>query len=101
MNDDDIKKNQNQNQIKPNHTSNQCCFHPILVAWFLVVFGDEVTKILCNSLFIFYFVLPVLPCKWKTSYRKSRNLFSFLVTLSTKTKNEKWDEKLICELLRL
>ena len=28
-------------------------FHPILVTWFLVVFGDEVTKILLSSLFIF------------------------------------------------
>ena len=28
-------------------------FHPILVTWFLVVFGDEVTKILRNSLFTF------------------------------------------------
>ena len=27
------------------------CFHPILVTWFLVVFGDEVMKILRNSLF--------------------------------------------------
>jgi hypothetical protein len=25
-------------------------------------------------LFIFHFVLPILPCKRKTSYRKSRNL---------------------------
>ena len=38
------------------------------------VFGDEVTKILCNSLFIFHFVLPILPCKRKISYRKSRNI---------------------------
>ena len=56
---------------------NFCCFHPILVTWFLVVLGDEVTKVLPNSLFIFYFVLPVLPvlpCKWKMSYRKSSNL---------------------------
>ena len=29
-------------------------FHPILVAWFLVVFGDEVTKVLPNSLFTFF-----------------------------------------------
>ena len=28
-------------------------FHPILVTWFLVVFGNKVTKILCNSLFTF------------------------------------------------
>ena len=27
-----------------------------------------------GSLFIFHFVLPILPCKWKTSYRKSCNL---------------------------
>ena len=49
-------------------------FHPIFVTWFLVVLGDKVTKILRNSLFIFHFVLPILPCKWKTLYRKSRNL---------------------------
>ena len=48
-------------------------FHPILVTSFLVVFGDEVTKILRNSFFIFHFVLSVLPCKRKTSYRKSGN----------------------------
>ena len=52
----------------------KCCFHPILVTWFLVVFCDEVTKILrTSSLFIFHFVLPVLPFKRKTSCRKSRN----------------------------
>ena len=44
--------------------SNICCFHPILVTWVLVVFGNEATKM--NSLFIFYFVLPVLPGKQKT-----------------------------------
>ena len=49
-------------------------FHSILVNSFLVVFGDKVTKMLCNSLFIFHFVLPILPCKRKTSYRKSHNL---------------------------
>ena len=49
-------------------------FHPILVTLFLVVLGDEVAKILRNSLFIFHFVLPILPCKQNTSYRKSRNL---------------------------
>ena len=51
----------------------KCCFHPILLTWFLVVCDDEVTKILRNNLFIFYFVLPILPCKQKTRYRKSRN----------------------------
>ena len=45
-----------------------------LVTWFLVVFGNKVTKILRNSLFIFHFVLPVFPCKQKKLYRKSRNL---------------------------
>ena len=29
--------------------------------------------VLRNSLFIFYFLLSILPCKWKTLYRKSRN----------------------------
>ena len=30
------------------------CFHSISVTWFLVVFGDKVTKMLCNSLFTFF-----------------------------------------------
>ena len=47
---------------------------PILVTSFLVVFGNEVTKILRSSLFVFHLVLPMLPCKWKTLYRKSCNL---------------------------
>ena len=29
-------------------------FHPILVTWFLVAFGDKATKILCSSLFTFF-----------------------------------------------
>ena len=49
-------------------------FHPILVTSFLVVLGGKITKILHNSLFIFHFVLPILPCKHKTLYRKSHNL---------------------------
>ena len=44
-----------------------------MVTSFLVVFDDKVSKILRNSLFIFHFVLPILPCKRKTWYRKSRN----------------------------
>ena len=41
--------------------SGLCCrlvyywaFHPFFVTWILVVFGDEVTKILRNSLFTFF-----------------------------------------------
>ena len=49
-------------------------FHPILASSFLVVFGDEVTKILPYNLFLFHFVLTILPWKRKTSYRKSCNL---------------------------
>ena len=51
-------------------------FHPILVTLFLVCFSKSMnfTKILRDSLFIFFFILPILPCKWKTSYRKSRHL---------------------------
>ena len=45
-----------------------CCF------WLL--------KISCNGMFIFLFVLPILPCKQKTLYRKSRNLSD------KKTKNQ-------------
>ena len=35
-------------------------FSFILVTWFSVVFGDEVTKILCNSLFLYHFCLACL-----------------------------------------
>ena len=53
----------------------------------------EKRKILHNSLFVFLlffiFILPVLPCKRKTLYRKSLNLFLFLVTSSAKMKNGK------------
>ena len=40
----------------------------------LVVLGDKVTKKLRNTLLIFHFVLPILPCKGKTLYIKSGNL---------------------------
>ena len=43
-----------------------CCFHPILVTCFSVAFGNEVMKIIRNSVIIFHFVLLVLPCKLKT-----------------------------------
>ena len=48
-------------------------FHPILVTSFLVVFGNKVTRILCNSFCIFHLVLPILASEQKT-YRKSHNL---------------------------
>ena len=48
-------------------------FHPILVTLFLVVFGNKVTRILCNSFCIFHLVLPILASEQKT-YRKSHNL---------------------------
>ena len=47
-------------------------FHPILVTSLLVVFGNEVTKILCKSLFIFHFVLPMLPCNRKKLHRNTQ-----------------------------
>ena len=47
----------------------KCAFHPILVTSFLVVLAHEVTKVLCNSLFTFHYVLPNLPRKGKTSYK--------------------------------
>ena len=40
-------------------------------------------------MFVFCFFIFVLPCKRKTLYRKSCNLFLFLVTSSTKMKIEK------------
>ena len=63
-----------------------CCFHPILVTWFLVVFGKKVTKLLRNSFFVFHFVLPVLPCKQNTSYKKHETK----VTKKPKTKLSKY-----------
>ena len=33
---------------------NNWAFYPIFITWFLVVFGDQVTKILHNSLFTFF-----------------------------------------------
>ena len=56
----------------------------LFIPFFVFVLVDERKYFL--SLFIF--VLPVLPYKWKTSYRKSHNLFSFLVTSSTKMKTK-------------
>ena len=47
-------------------------FHPIFVTSFLVVFVHYVTKILRNSLFIFHFVLTILSCKRKTSYKVTK-----------------------------
>ena len=38
-----------------------------MVTLFLVVFGNEVTKILRNSVFIFHFALPIVP--WKGKHR--------------------------------
>ena len=56
------------------------------------------TEISHNNLFlffiIFHFRLACLALQTKNIVQKSRKLFSFLVTLSTKTKNRKWDEKL-------
>ena len=40
----------------------------------LVVFGNKVTKILCNSLFILHLVLPILPWKRMKLYKRSCNL---------------------------
>ena len=42
-------------------------FHPFFVTWFLVVFGDKVTKILRNTKFIFFFY-------WARQYRQNTNL---------------------------
>ena len=70
-------------------------FNELFVPFFVFRFGLQKfrnTKILRNSLFIyllfFILVLPVLPCKRKTSYRKSSYLFLFLVTSSTTTKTK-------------
>ena len=46
---------QQEQQLKQQQTvSHFLAFHPILVSWFLVVFGNEVTKVLCNSLLTFF-----------------------------------------------
>ena len=44
-------------------------FHPIFVTWFLVVFGDQVTKILHNSLFTFL-LSKERQAKWKFKVKK-------------------------------
>ena len=46
----------------------KCCFHPILVTWFLVVFGDEVAKI--------FFISSCPSCLAKGKQRL-RNIFVF------------------------
>ena len=71
-----------------------CCFHPILVIWFLVVFGDQVTKILHNSLFIFYcFSFSSCLANGKHHTENNATYFHIFITLWAKTKNEKWNEK--------
>jgi hypothetical protein len=40
-----------------------------LVTWFWVVYGDEVTKILCNSLFTFL-LSKARQAKWKFILKK-------------------------------
>ena len=52
---------------------------------FDLILGDEVKKILRNSLFIFHFVLPVLPCKRKKIVQKITQ-----VTKKPKTKLPKY-----------
>ena len=53
-------------------------FHPISVTWFLVVFGNKVTKILCNSLFFYWERQDRQKQKmWKW---KSRNLILVALT---------------------
>jgi hypothetical protein len=39
---------------------NQCCFHTILVTWFLVVLGTKLQKYLRDSLL--YFISSCPPC---------------------------------------
>ena len=64
-------------------------FRFILVTWFLVVFGDEVTKILRNSLFIYHFCLAFFALQTENIIQK--------ITLPMwrkceKTKLPKWNE---------
>ena len=47
-----------------------CCFHPILVTWFLVIFGDEVTKILRNFVY-FSFCLARLALQTESIVQKN------------------------------
>ena len=47
----------------------QISFSSILVTWFLVVFGDEVTKVLPNSLFTFL-LSKARQAKWKFKVKK-------------------------------
>ena len=58
----------------PEHYPTQCRFHPILVTWFLVVFGDKVMKILRNSLFYFSFCLARLALQTENIIQKITQL---------------------------
>ena len=56
-------------------------FHPILLAWFLVVFGNEVTKILRNSLFTFLLSKARQAKREHMEMKISQPIFVILVTL--------------------
>ena len=60
-------------------------FHTIFVTWFLVVFGDQVTKILNNSLFTF---LLSKAKQAKTEHMEMKILQSIFSILEISTKNE-------------
>ena len=63
-------------------------FHSVLVTSLLVVFGDKVTKILRDSLFIFHFVLPM------QMENIAQNITRILSDKKTKTKPAKrYNEK--------
>ena len=49
-----VLQNVNKDYVIFLYFRNFWAFHPIFVTWFLVVFGDQVTKILHNSLFTFF-----------------------------------------------
>ena len=80
------------------------CLSTSLHMLFLSHFGNLVFGCFCWRIYEnFHFVLPVLPCKWKTSYRKSRNLllyFRNFIDQNEKQKMEWKDHKLTNSMSR-
>ena len=71
-------------------------FHTIFVTWFLVVFGDQVTKILNNSLFTFFYWARQNRQKRNTWRWKSCNLFFGILVVLTKNELTKKCNEQIC-----
>ena len=69
---------------------NKCFVHPIFRFWFLVTFGDKVTKILKHYV-IFVYILQGKMGKTEKNRKKITQLKSDQITKNQKTKI--WDEQ--------